>query len=133
VLEIADGLRAEIEAAEAVRPQSEFYIGLGRAPNWQELSEQYIENLIATAFLGWRAEAGLPSSCTMLGLRAAGATRLAAMGATAHMIMGWGGWTSLDQVEVYTKHFDTRRLGEDAVRLFNAPTVGVVPFRRKVA
>jgi integrase len=65
--------------------------------------------------------AGLPKRCTLHGLRAAGATYLAEKRkATAHQIMGWSGWTSIKQVMVYTKRVDKRRLGEDAVDLFDA-------------
>jgi integrase len=43
------------------------------------------------------------------GLRKAGATRLAEHG-TDHEIMAWGGWSSLKEVQRYTKAANRKRL-----------------------
>jgi integrase len=44
------------------------------------------------------------------GLRKAGATRLAEHGCTDHEIMAWGGWSSLKEVQRYTKAANRKRL-----------------------
>jgi hypothetical protein len=38
-----------------------------------------------------------------MGLRKAGANRLAEAGATDHEIMAWGGWTTLKEVQRHAK------------------------------
>jgi integrase len=48
------------------------------------------------------------------GLRKAGATRLAEAGATDHEIMAWGGWTSMKEVQRYTKAANRKRLALQA-------------------
>jgi integrase len=48
------------------------------------------------------------------GLRKAGATRLAEAGATDHEIMAWGGWTSLQEVQRYTRAASRKRLALQA-------------------
>jgi integrase len=50
----------------------------------------------------WFKEAGLPH-CSGHGLRKASACRLAELGLTDLEIMAWNGWTSLRQVQNYTK------------------------------
>jgi integrase len=57
--------------------------------------------------------AGL-SNLSAHGLRKAGATRLAEAGATDHEIMAWGGWSSLKEVQRYTKAADRKRLALQA-------------------
>jgi integrase len=48
------------------------------------------------------------------GLRKAGATRLAEHGCTDHEIMAWGGWTTLKEVQRYTKAVNRKRLALQA-------------------
>ena len=47
--------------------------------------------------------AGLPKTLSFHGLRKAGATRFAEAGCNDHEIMSWGGWTSLREVQRYTR------------------------------
>ncbi|MEH2480175.1 integrase [Nitrobacteraceae bacterium AZCC 2146] len=54
-------------------------------------------------------EAGIPEGFSSHGLRKSGATRLADHGATDHEIMAWGGWTTLKEVQRYTKAANRRR------------------------
>jgi integrase len=56
------------------------------------------------------------------GLRKAGATRLADAGATDHEIMAWGGWTSLKEVQRYTKAANRKRLALQAAHKLKAGT-----------
>src|ERR1700738_1038306 len=48
------------------------------------------------------------------GLRKAGATRLAEHGCTDHEIMAWGGWSTLSEVQRYTKAANRKRLAMQA-------------------
>jgi len=57
--------------------------------------------------------AGL-SNLSAHGLRKAGATRLAEAGATDHEIMAWGGWTTLKEVQRYTRAANRKRLALQA-------------------
>lgn len=54
-------------------------------------------------------EAGLPAGYAAHGLRKAGATRLADAGASDHEIMAWGGWTTIKEVQRYTKAANRKR------------------------
>jgi integrase len=58
--------------------------------------------------------AGIPLSAH--GLRKAGATRLAEHGCTDHEIMAWGGWSSIKEVQRYTKAANRKRLALQAAR-----------------
>lgn len=60
-------------------------------------------------------EAGLPTGYNTPGLRKAGATRGAEAGWTDHEIMAWGGWTSLSEVQRYTRAANRRKLARGAV------------------
>lgn len=60
-------------------------------------------------------EAGLPTGYNTHGLRKAGATRGAEAGWTDHEIMAWGGWTSLSEVQRYTRAANRRKLARSAV------------------
>lgn len=60
-------------------------------------------------------EAGLPSGYNTHGLRKAGATRGAEAGWTDHEIMAWGGWTSLSEVQRYTRAANRRKMAQAAV------------------
>jgi hypothetical protein len=48
------------------------------------------------------------------GVRKAGATRLAESGATDHMIMVWGGWKTLKEVQRYTRAANRKLLAQQA-------------------
>lgn len=65
-------------------------------------------------------EAGLPKGFNTHGLRKAGATRGAEAGWTDHEIMAWGGWTSLSEVQRYTKAANRRKLARGAVHKLTA-------------
>lgn len=54
-------------------------------------------------------EAGMPNGYTAHGLRKAGATRLADAGCSDHEIMAWGGWTTIKEVQRYTKTANRKR------------------------
>jgi integrase len=58
--------------------------------------------------------AGIPSDLRAHGLRKAGATRLAENGCTDHQIMAWGGWTSLKEVQRYTRAANRKLLALQA-------------------
>ena len=66
--------------------------------------------------------AGLPKKLSAHGLRKAGATRLAEVGATDHEIMAWGGWTTLKEVQRYTKAVNRKRLAQQAAGKLKAGT-----------
>jgi integrase len=59
--------------------------------------------------------AGLPSGFNTHGLRKAGATRGAEAGWTDHEIMAFGGWSSISEVQRYTKNANRKRLAQSAV------------------
>jgi integrase len=65
--------------------------------------------------------AGL-SNLSAHGLRKAGATRLAEAGATNHEIMAWGGWTTLKEVQRYTRAANRKRLALQAAGKLKAGT-----------
>lgn len=67
-------------------------------------------------------EAGLPEKRSVHGLRKSGAIRLAEAGCTDHEIMAWGGWTSLSEVQRYTKKAKRRKLAQGAVLKLEART-----------
>ena len=52
----------------------------------------------------------------------AGATRLAERGCSDHEIMAWGGWTSIKEVQRYTKAADRKRLAQHAAKKLRAGT-----------
>jgi integrase len=62
------------------------------------------------------AAAGLPSNLSAHGLRKAGATRLAECGCSDHEIMAWGGWTTLKEIQRYTKAANRKRLAQEAAK-----------------
>jgi hypothetical protein len=57
-------------------------------------------------------------------LRKAAATYLAVQGATDHQLMAWFGWTSISQVQVYTKAANRKRMVEAAGTLISGTGVG---------
>jgi integrase len=66
--------------------------------------------------------AGLPARLSAHGLRKAGATRFAEKGATDHEIMAWGGWTSIREVQRYTRAANRKRLAERAAKKLKGGT-----------
>src|SRR5262249_21640951 len=72
----------------------------------------------AAGFGNWSRDqcnaANLPKNLSAHGLRKAGATRLAEHGCTDHEIMAWGGWTSLKEVQRYTRAVNRKRLALQA-------------------
>jgi integrase len=67
------------------------------------------------AFRDWCNAAGIKNR-SFHGLRKAGATRLADAGATDFEVMSWGGWSSLSEVQRYTKAANRKRLAIDAAK-----------------
>ncbi|MCL2714931.1 MAG: tyrosine-type recombinase/integrase [Alphaproteobacteria bacterium] len=67
-------------------------------------------------------EAGIPKGYTAHGLRKANATRLAEAGCTEHELMAWGGWSTLAEVQRYTKAANRKRLAESAREKLEAKT-----------
>ncbi|HEX4302894.1 MAG TPA: tyrosine-type recombinase/integrase [Rhizomicrobium sp.] len=99
---------------------------LERAPKDSLL---YIENrygrdFSAKGFGNWFKDActsaGLPQ-CSAHGLRKAGATILAELGATPHQLMAIYGWSSVKEAERYTKKAQGKKLAEAGLRLMSAP------------
>jgi integrase len=88
------------------------------------LTTEFDKPFTAAGFGGWFRDrcddAGIPLSAH--GLRKAGAARLAEAGATDHEIMAWGGWTSLKEVQRYTKAANRRRLAMRAADKLKAGT-----------
>ncbi len=79
-------------------------------------------------------EAGLPSRCSVHGLRKARARRMAEAGASTHAIAAWGGWKTLVEVAHYTEAADRRRLthaGTEQKQKGHNPTDPVVDFLEK--
>src|SRR4029077_18985012 len=54
--------------------------------------------------------AGVPRGFSAHGLRKLSATRHANAGATAHELMAWFGWKTLEEAERYTQSVDRRKL-----------------------
>jgi len=79
-------------------------------------------------------EAGLPSRCSVHGLRKARARRMAEAGATTHAIAAWGGWKTLAEVAHYTEAVDRRKLTHEGIEQeqnFDNPRNPVVENREK--
>jgi integrase len=66
--------------------------------------------------------ARLPANLSAHGLRKAGATRLAERSCSDHEIMAWGGWTSIKEVQRYTKAANRKRLAIEAARKLRTGT-----------
>ena len=66
--------------------------------------------------------AGLPKTLSFHGLRKAGATRFAEAGCNDHEIMSWGGWTSLREVQRYTRGVNRKQLAMQAADKLKART-----------
>ena len=66
--------------------------------------------------------AGLPKNLSFHGLRKAGATRFAEADCNDHEIMAWGGWTSLREVQRYTRGVNRKQLAMQAADKLKART-----------
>lgn len=62
----------------------------------------------------WCDEAGLTTDCTAHGVRKAGATIAANLGASAQELMAMYGWSRISMAEVYTRAADKTRLARAA-------------------
>jgi len=71
-------------------------------------------NGFGNKFREWCDQAGLPH-CTAHGLRKAGATIAAERGATEKQLMAIFGWSTLEQVQLYTKRASQAKLAADAM------------------
>jgi integrase len=107
----------ELEAAIEAMPKAE---------HLTFLVTEYGKPFTAEGFGNWFRQrchaAGLPADLSAHGLRKAGATRLAERGCSDHEIMAWGGWTSIKEVQRYTRAADRKRLARDAARKLRAGT-----------
>jgi integrase len=63
-----------------------------------------------------------PEELSAHGLRKAGATRLPEHGCTDHEIMAWGGWTTLKEVQRYTRAANRKGLALRAAGKVEAGT-----------
>lgn len=63
--------------------------------------------------------AGLPDRCVAHGLRKAGATRLAELGATEHQLMSVFGWSSPAEARRYTEAASRKRMAKAAISLLS--------------
>jgi integrase len=90
------------------------------------LTTEHGKPFTAAGFSHWFSEvckqAGVPRNLSAHGLRKAGATRLAEHGCTDHEIMAWGGWTSITEVQRYTKAADRKRNALQAADKLKAGT-----------
>jgi integrase len=73
------------------------------------------------------AEAGLPASCVLHGLRYSAARRLAEAGATPHEIAAVTGHRTLGMVEKYTRDASRKKLAGEAIRKMKAWGTGTEP------
>jgi integrase len=82
------------------------------------LTNEHGKPFTAKAFGCWfrRAcdKAGIPKGYLCHGLRKAAATRFAMNGATAHELMAWFGWKTVEEAQRYTLAADRRRLAQTA-------------------
>jgi integrase len=87
-----------------------------------DAGKPYTASAFATWFAKQCAAAGLPKNLTAHGLRKAGATRLAEHGCTELELMAWGGWTTLSEVQRYTRAANRKRLALQAADKLKAGT-----------
>ena len=89
------------------------------------LVTEFGKSFAAAGFGNWFRDqcdlAGL-SKLAAHGLRKAGATRLAEHGCTDHEIMAWGGWSSIKEVQRYTKAANRKRMALQAAGKLKAGT-----------
>lgn len=80
--------------------------------------QPFTANGFGGRFRDWCDKAGLPQ-CTAHGLRKAGATRAANLGATDRQLMALFDWTSSSQATTYTKKADKTKLAGEAMQLLS--------------
>ncbi len=113
--------RLKTDAPAEIPILPELQVELDRLPTAQltflmtAYGKSFTANGFGNRFREWCDEAGLPKRYNSHGLRKAGATRGAEAGWTDHEIMAWGGWTSLSEVQRYTKAANRRKLARGAV------------------
>jgi integrase len=97
-----------------------------RAEHLTFLVTEFGKPFTAEGFGNWFRQqckaARLPADLSAHGLRKAGATRLAERGCSDHEIMAWGGWTSIKEVQRYTKAANRKRLAQEAARKLRTGT-----------
>ncbi len=76
-------------------------------------NKPFTANGFGSRFRKWCDEAGLPH-CSAHGLRKASAARMAELGCSDHEIMSIGGWTTLKEVQRYTKSARQKVLADSA-------------------
>jgi len=75
----------------------------------------YAPNDLSDEFRSWCDAAGLPTECSLHGLRKAAARRLAEAGCSAHEIAAITGHRTLKEIERYTKSADQAHLARKAM------------------
>lgn len=118
-----------------VLPELQIAIGaMPKAAHLTFLVTEFGKPFTAAGFGNWFREqcdlAGVHLSAH--GLRKAGATRLAEHGCSDHEIMAWGGWTSIKEVQRYTKAANRKRLALRAATKLKAKTE-VANFESRLA
>jgi integrase len=117
--------KTKVEVAIPILPELQQAIdAMPKAEHLTFLMTEKGKPFTAAGFGNWFREqcdaAGLSKAAH--GLRKAGATRLAEHGCTDHEIMAWGGWTSLKEVQRYTKAANRKRLALQASERLKAGT-----------
>lgn len=113
-------LRQCLIAAEKARPGAAFYCDINRKADEAERNPDYLENLMAKAFLKYREQAGLPARVTLHSFRAGGSVRLSRrLGWTPDAIAGWGGWNSIKHVIKYTEDLDRQAFADEQIKAAN--------------
>lgn len=130
-------LRAEA-SVKPILPELESIIAASPTGDLAFLVTAYGQPFTAAGFGGrfrdWCDKAGLPQ-CTAHGLRKAGATRAANLGATDRQLMALFDWTSSSQATTYTRKADKTKLAGEAMQLLardqtanaDCPTLSVPP------
>jgi integrase len=132
--------KTNVEVTIPILPELQEAIdAMPRAEHLTYLMTEFGKPFTAAGFGNWFRDqcddAGI--SLSAHGLRKAGATRLAEHGCTDHEIMAWGGWTSLKEVQRYTKAANRKRLALQAserlkagTKVSNLPTQSVKPSKK---
>jgi integrase len=84
-----------------------------------QYGRRFSDKGIGNAMREWCDQAGLPH-CTAHGLRKAGATIAAELGATAFQLMAIYDWSSPAQAEPYIRAANRKRMAQEAMPLLNA-------------
>ncbi len=115
-------LRADVSEKPILAPLAAA-IAAGPVGKMSFLETQYGSRFsdkgIGNAMRQWCNQAGLPH-CTAHGLRKAGATIAAELGATTAQLMAIYDWSSPAQAEQYIRAANRKRMAHDAMPLLNA-------------